>query len=114
MAREWKKEAEKDEEVVVVVEEEEEVKEVKREKRETTTEYKHSYPYPNRCSMWSTQPPPARIPRWVTQYNQSCQRYLYVPFNPDGGFGHKTDNFMNGGSLSSALNYTYAMTYNLA
>ena len=82
------------------------------EEEEATMEHKYSYPYLTRCSMWNTQPPPARVPRWVKQYNGSCQRYLYVPFNICGGFGHKSDNFMNGLMVSSALNYTYVMTNN--
>lgn len=70
---------------------------------------KGPYPYLTRCSMWNTQPPPARWPRWISQNDSSCPRYAYVPFNPYGGLGHKTDNFMNGLILSSALNFTYVM-----
>lgn len=68
------------------------------------------YPHPTRCSMWNTQPPPARWPRWINQNSSPCPRYAYVPFNQWGGFGHKMDNFMNGLILSSALNFTYMMT----
>lgn len=71
-----------------------------------------SYPYLAQCAMWNTQPPPARWPRWIKQYNDSCQRYSYLPFSQISGFGHKTDNFMNGLIFSSALNLTYVMTSN--
>lgn len=89
-----------------------EKEEEEEEKKETITEHKHSYQYLTQCSMWNTQPPPARIPRWVKQYDSSCQRYLYVPFHIYGGFGHKSDNFMHGVMLSSALNYTYVIGNN--
>ena len=72
-------------------------------------EVKHADPHPTQCSMWSAQPPPARVPRWVKQYDPSCSKYAYVPFNVLGGFGHKTDNFMHGLIFSSALNLTYIM-----
>lgn len=72
----------------------------------------YSYPRPANCAMWSTQPPPARVPRWIKQYNESCQRYSYLNFCQISGFGHKTDNFMNGLIFSSALNFTYAMADN--
>lgn len=70
----------------------------------------YSYPYVTQCSMWNTQPTPARNPRWVQQYNPTCRRYGFLPFSQKAGFGHKTDNFMNGLIFTSALNMTYVMT----